>query len=81
MTPYNHHLDDTYVTTYRNEIAEGLRLARTTGGRGRTLQGTIARAVVRLGAWMLPEKPELVDGHILVLDVQPQPSADLERAA
>ena len=81
MTPYNHHLDDTYLTTYRTEIADGLRLSRTTGGRGRTLQGSIARAVVRFGAWMLPETPELVDGHILVLDVQPPHADDLQRAA
>lgn len=81
MTPYIHHTNDLYLNAYSREMTDELRTAWTTAGRDRILRRTVARSIVRLGAWMLPDTPELVDGRILVLEVRSTPTTDLKRAA
>lgn len=79
MTPYAHHQTDDYLTAYRAEIAADMQSARNGPPLGRQLRTSIARTVVRFGAWILPEGPEVVDGRIIVLP-SPKPGELTEAA-
>ena len=82
MTPYTHHMNDAYLNAYSQELTHDLRTARATVGGHRSLRRTVARQVVRFGAWLLPDTPELVDGRILVLEVKAASGPDvLNKAA
>ncbi|MGI9666792.1 MAG: hypothetical protein ACR2N2_06780 [Acidimicrobiia bacterium] len=81
MSPHNHHTNDMYIAAYTQELSHELRTAWTTGGTKRSLRRGIARSIVRFGAWMLPDTPELVDGHILVLEVRSTETDHLKQAA
>ena len=80
MTPTNHHLSDTYLDAYRTEVSIDLRAARSPRDPVRSIRGRIARAMVRLGVSMMPERPSVVDGRIIVL-AQPIGDRDLPEAA
>ena len=80
MTPYAHHTSDAYLDAYTSELSDDLRSAFTTESAFRRSRRTIARAMVRLGARMLPETPELVDERILVL-ATPLAERDVKQAA
>ena len=69
MTPYNHHISDAYLAAYTADVARDLEQAHRPGPK--TVRRTIARRLVQLGAWMLPEEPELGNGSILVLEIDP----------
>ena len=78
MTPYNHHISDTYLQAYGTELVSDLSEAHRGGSRA--FRRSIARRLVQLGAWMLPEKPDMVNGTILVLEIEPDASAAREAA-
>lgn len=80
MTPYAHHLDDSYLHAHLAEVAADVRASRRRRRPRHTLRGAVARAMVRTGARLLPDTPELVDGRILVLE-SPVTEPDLPRAA
>lgn len=74
MTPYSHHISDSYIDAYRCELARDLAEAHKKVPFTRTLRKGVARTLVRVGAWMLPDKPELVSDTILVLPKRPDDS-------
>ena len=78
MTPYNHHTSDTYLHTYTADLTADLVQARRPGPG--TVRRSVARRLVQLGAWMLPEKPDIVSGTILVLEIEPDDGAAREAA-
>jgi hypothetical protein len=80
MTPYAHHSNNTYLRAYQAELAHDLSEAHSRGVGFHSIRRSIARSLVRIGAWLLPEKTELVDGTIHVLKVDPHVSAS-QRAA
>lgn len=81
MTPYAHHNNDLYLSAYGAELTKELTEAHSGSDTGRHgIRRSIARSFVQIGAWMLPEKPELVDGRILVFDFEPPDHAH-QRAA
>lgn len=71
MTPYTHHISDTYLDAYIRELNTDLVTAHREEAFRRTLRKGVARTLVRVGAWMLPDKPELVSDTILVLPKRP----------
>ena len=80
MTPYAHHNNDTYLNAYTSDLSDDLRAAFATESSFRRTRRTIARSMVRLGARMLPETPEIVDDRILVL-ATPLSEGDVKQAA
>jgi len=70
MTPYAHHNNDLYLSAHVTELTQDLTDAYASNGTGRHgIRRSIAQSFVRIGAWMLPEGPELVDGRTLVHDM------------
>lgn len=78
MTPYNHHITDQYVKAYDAELARDLSKAHRQ--RSATIRRSFARRLVQFGAWMLPEKPDMVNGTILVLEIDADHGAAREAA-
>lgn len=80
MTPTTHHITDTYINAYQAELRLDLTMAhRSDPGLQRTRR-LVGRSLVRLGAWLFPETPEIVDGRIIVLQ-NPVDRRALEKAA
>lgn len=80
MTPYHHHIDGSYLEAYTAELSQDLRNARATAGGFRRTRRYVGSLIVRMGARLLPETPDIVDGRIIVFDV-PDPDRTLHRAA
>jgi hypothetical protein len=80
MTLHAHHSTDLYINAYQSELRAELSDAHSGRTAGSGIRRSIARSLVRIGAWMLPEKPGLIDGRILVLDVE-HPAQPHQRAA
>lgn len=78
MTPYNHHISDTYIKAYDAELARDLSEAHRV--RPANLRRSIARRLVQFGAWMLPDEPDIVNGTIVVLEIEPGHGAVREAA-
>ena len=76
MTPYSQHLDDRYLSAYTGELALDLRTAMRSTRTGGRLRRGIAHALVRMGARMLPDTPDIVAGRIVVLPIPPTPEGD-----
>lgn len=74
MTPYTHHITDQYLDAYLTEITRDLSESMRGDSITRSIRKGLARSLVRVGAWMLPDKPELVSDTILVLPKQPDDS-------
>jgi len=67
MSPYMNHISTDYVDAYAAELRLDLHHAWTQTPTTRRVRKSLARSLVRVGAWMLPDKPELVSDTILVL--------------
>ena len=79
MTPFNHLTDDTYLNAYRMEIGADIRSSRMGLGPLHSLRRRIAQGLVRAGAWLLPEKSDVLGATISLLAV-PE-SSRIERKA
>lgn len=80
MTPTNHHQTDGYLTAYRNEVGQQLRIAHAKPSTSHPVRGAIARTMVRLGVSLMPEQPSVVDDRIFILP-RPDHGGGLRRAA
>jgi hypothetical protein len=80
MTPYTHHISDNYLDAYISELNRDLAEANRGETFSRSLSGRVARTLVRVGAWMLQDRPELVSDTILVLPKQ-QDTSTIRKAA
>lgn len=80
MTPFTHLTNDTHIATYQAELRTELARARTASTPLHSLRTHIARGLVRAGAWLLPDKPEVIGGTVIVFsDSRDDPAA--QRAA
>jgi len=77
MTPFTQQTIDTHVRVYTDNIAEDMRRARTTTS---PLRRAVARGLVRFGAWLLPDKPDMVGDTVIVLR-HPRPDTTEQAAA
>jgi len=80
MTPYTQHHNDSYLAAYTAELRVDLTAAHATEGVLRRIRRSLARSLVRIGARMLPETPDIVDGRIIVMSV-PHDDSDVPKAA
>jgi hypothetical protein len=56
-----------YVGAYQAELSVDLLNAWNQTPTTRKIRKALARSLVRVGAWMMPDKPELVSDTVLVL--------------
>ena len=80
MTPYTQHHHDRYLTAYTAELRTDLRSAFASEGVFRRSRRSVAHLLVRIGARMMPDTPDIVDGRIIVLSA-PDGHDDLPKAA
>jgi hypothetical protein len=80
MTPYTHTTSDIHINVYQREIRDAIGSSKAHPGALRSLRRYIARGLVRGGAWLLPEKPEVIGGTVFVLSKAPNDSADQKAA-
>jgi len=79
MTHGTHLSYDMYIDAYPAELSDDLRSTRASSGPLRSLRRSVARGLVRSGAWLLPDKPEVIGGTVIVLSQTP--SDDHQKAA
>lgn len=79
MTHHTHLSYDMYINAYLSEVGHDLRSARASGGPWRAIRRYVARGLVRSGAWLLPDKPDVIGGTVFVLSQTP--SDDHRKAA
>ena len=80
MTPYTHHISDNYLDAYMSELNRDLAEANRRDTFSPSISERVARTLVRVGAWMLRDKPEFVSDTILVLPKQ-QDTSTIRKAA
>lgn len=76
MTPLTHQTMDMHVKVYHDQLGADIRAARSIHAPLHRTRRAIARSLVRTGAWLLPDKPEMVGNTVLVL---PQPQRDTSK--
>lgn len=64
MSPY---MNIEYVGAYEAELRIDLHHAWTQTPITRKIRKALARSLVRVGAWMMPDKPEFVSDTVLLL--------------
>jgi hypothetical protein len=69
---------DMYINAYLSEISHDMRSARESIGPWHALRKSIASSLVRSGAWLLPDKPQVIGGTVIVLS---ETSSDDHRKA
>ena len=67
MTPFTYTASDIHVDVYRQDVRVAISRSRTRPGVLHSLRRHIARGLVRTGAWLLPDKPEVIGGTVFVL--------------
>ena len=80
MTPFTHTTNDMHIDVYQNEVRIAMKQLRTHPAATRSLRRHVARGLVRIGAWLLPDKPEIIGGTVFVLPKAPNNSADQKAA-
>ena len=71
MTPFTHTTNDMHVNVYQQDVEIAIREAKAHPGPTRSLRRHLARGLVRIGVWLLPDKPEVIGGTVFIL---PDPS-------
>jgi hypothetical protein len=79
MTPFTHITVDAHIGAHQSQIGASLQQARAHPGTLHALRGHVARGLVRTGAWLLPESPEVIGGTVFALP--DTPTSDLDRKA
>jgi hypothetical protein len=80
MNPYGTQLTNDHLEAYRAWMLPELHSAMTAEPALRKIRKSVARSLVRVGAWMLPDRPELVSDTITVLP-KPASRRDVQKAA
>ena len=80
MNPYGTQLTNDHIEAYQSWMLPELHSALTAEPTLRKIRTSVARSLVRVGAWMLPDRPELVSDSILVLP-KPATRRSVQRAA
>ncbi len=74
MTPFTHLTNDTYVNAYRSEVRDDIQTSRFSPNLIHTVRRRIAQSLVRAGAWLLPDKTDVVGATVSLLS-----SSQIER--
>jgi len=80
MTPYTAHTND-QLDLYVETLASDLTVAYASGPTLMRVRRMTARLLVRVGAWMLPDKPQMVSDTIFILPKQASDRPDIRTAA
>jgi hypothetical protein len=80
MTPFTYTASDIHVDVYLQDVRVAIRRSKTHQGATRSLRRYIARGLVRSGAWLLPDKPDLIGGTVFVLPGAPSGNAGRKAA-
>ena len=80
MTPFTYTASDIHVDVYQQEVRVAFTQSRQHPGALHSLRRHIARGLVRTGAWLLPDKPEVIGGTVFVFSGAPAESVDQKAA-
>lgn len=67
MTPFTHLTNDIYIDAYRSEVRSDIRTSRTAANPIHAVRRYVARGLVRTGAWLLPEKTDVIGATVSLL--------------
>lgn len=67
MTPYTHTNIETHVDVYQQDVRAAIDRSRTYPSALYSLRRYVARGLVRSGAWLLPDKTEVIEGSVFNL--------------
>ena len=76
MTPYTQQSINTHVQVYKDLVRADIHRATSTKS---PIRRAVARGLVRTGAWLLPDKPDMVGNNVIVLP--PKSEAPKQAAA
>jgi len=76
VTPYTQQSIDTHVRVYNDLVSADIHRATSTRN---PIRRAVARGLVRTGAWLLPDKPDMVGNNVIVLP--PKSEAPKQAAA
>jgi hypothetical protein len=80
MNPYGTQLSNDHLEAYQSWMLPELHSALTAEPTLHKIRKSVARSLVRVGAWMLPDRPQLVSDSILVLPKPVRPR-NVQKAA
>ena len=80
MTPFTYTTSDIHVDVYQQDVRVAIRETKTHPGVFYSLRRHIARGLVRSGAWLLQDKPEVIGGTVFVLPDATRDAADRQAA-
>jgi hypothetical protein len=80
MNPYGTQLSNDHLEAYQSWMLPELHSALTAEPTLHKIRKSVARSLVRVGAWMLPDRPQLVSDSILVLPKPARPR-NVQKAA
>jgi len=64
VTPFTQQTIDTHIRVYNDQVSADIHRAISTR---RPIRRAIARGLVRTGAWLLPDKPDMIGNTVIVL--------------
>ncbi len=67
MAPYTHLTNDIYLGAYRSEVRSEIRTSRTAANPIHAVRRYVARGLVRTGAWLIPEKTDVIGATVSLL--------------
>ena len=70
MTPYSHHINNSYLDAYLSDLASDLTEAHKRSTVAHTMRNAVARVLVRVGVWMVHDEQALATDTIVVLPRQ-----------
>ena len=80
MNPYGTQLSNDHLEAYQTWMLPELHSAMTAEPTARKIRKSVARSLVRVGAWMLSDRPAMVSDTILVLP-KPATRRTVQKAA
>jgi hypothetical protein len=67
MTPFIHQTNNDYVRAYQGEVQADIQTSRLSPSLIHTVRRRIAQTLVRSGAWLLPDKTDVVGATVSLL--------------
>ena len=67
MTPFIHQTNNDYVRAYQAEVHADIQTARFSPSLIHTVRRRIAQSLVRAGAWLLPDKTDVIGATVSLL--------------
>lgn len=67
MNTLGYQITNDSVSAYQSWMLPELHEAMAAEPTHRTVRQSVARSLVRMGAWMLPDRPQMVTDSVLVL--------------